>query len=486
MDKNVIQTNLAIIGGGASGLAAAVAAAENGVNNIVIIEKQKVLGGFARFAHGFFGCESPVQKRAMLDIRADTCFKIHMDWAHWFRVDPPVVRAFINKSGDTIRWLEEKGMNFTLRTSYPNHLAVWHMPEKRGMGYVNLMKEFCASYGIETMCGASAKTLLQRPDGSVYGVDVATDTGETFKLHADQVILASGGFAGNLDLLYEYCPVYSSDIPVASINKFHTGDGLIMAEAAGAAIAKTIPILCGGHGADANPAAADDISALAMEPYTLWLTGKGKRFTDEGTYTADFAACHLHDKITYTLLDEDMIESIESDGVIVGHAPPEHEVEQRTSMPGLKEMLRKEVMGFHGSLVKVADTLEEIAGWMGAPPETLRETVEQYNNSCDRGYDELFVKDPYYLRPIRKSPYYAIRCSVGYHDTMGGVRVTESMQVRNVNDEIIPGLYTVGALADGWEPDVYNWNLCSFAFGFSINSGRIAGEKAAEVICGKT
>jgi fumarate reductase flavoprotein subunit len=104
---------------GGAGLAAALAATENGCKDIIVLEKAGT-GGNSAMAHDLFGIESPVQIRMGTDARRDDFFKIAMRWSHWSRVNPRIVRAFIDKSGDTIRWLEEKGITFELGQYYIN------------------------------------------------------------------------------------------------------------------------------------------------------------------------------------------------------------------------------------------------------------------------------------------------------------------------------------------------------------------------------
>src|SRR4030042_528227 len=103
-----IQTDVECIGAGGAGLAAAVAAAEKGVK-VVILEKANAPGGNSARAVGFFAAESPVQKRMRVDAPRDVLFKIAMDHAHW-KINARIIRAFVDKSGDTVRWLEEKGL----------------------------------------------------------------------------------------------------------------------------------------------------------------------------------------------------------------------------------------------------------------------------------------------------------------------------------------------------------------------------------------
>ena len=113
-----LEAKIVIIGGGGAGLPAAVAAAEKGATGVIVLEKRVGLGGNALRAWGLFATESPVQKQALVDARNDDLFRTIMNWSHW-SIDPRIFRAFIGKSGDTIRWLEEKGIRFDLSGTTP-------------------------------------------------------------------------------------------------------------------------------------------------------------------------------------------------------------------------------------------------------------------------------------------------------------------------------------------------------------------------------
>jgi fumarate reductase flavoprotein subunit len=130
--------------------------------------------------------------------------------------------------------------------------------------------------------------------------------------------------------------------------------------------------------------------------------------------------------------------------------------------------------------VKIADSWDEIANWAGIDAKALKATIDEYNSFCDQGYDEIFAKDQRYLQPLRNPPYYAMRGGSGLLVTFGGVKINHHMEALNQQDEPIPGLYAVGNDAGGWEGDTYDLDLSGFAFGFAVNSGRIAGENAAK------
>jgi fumarate reductase flavoprotein subunit len=135
--------------------------------------------------------------------------------------------------------------------------------------------------------------------------------------------------------------------------------------------------------------------------------------------------------------------------------------------------------------VKISDKVAGLADWIGSDSAVLQSTIDEYNTSCDQGYDPLFAKDRKYLLPLRIPPYYAIRANSDLLDTIGGIRINEHMEVLDEKDRPIPGLYAAGVVAGGWEADSYCDILSGAASSFAVNSGRIAAEHAAEFISSK-
>jgi fumarate reductase flavoprotein subunit len=130
IDEKDLQTDIVVIGAGGAGLAAAVAAAEKGAK-VILLEKRNALGGRSARAEGFFAAESPAQERLGIDAPKDILFKMAMDYAHW-EINPRIVRAFINKSGDTVRWLEEKGMEIALVSPFYRNQVIRTTSTERG------------------------------------------------------------------------------------------------------------------------------------------------------------------------------------------------------------------------------------------------------------------------------------------------------------------------------------------------------------------
>lgn len=476
-----LEARVVIIGGGGAGLPAAVAAAEKGTIDVIVLEKRSSFGGNAARAWGIFATESPVQKQALVEARNDDLFKIIMNWAHW-SIDPRIFRAFIGKSGDTIRWLEKKGIRFDLPRYYPNQSPpVWHVPEGHGAQLVKVLAKNCKELGVQLLSNTRGKKIFCGKKGNVIGV-LAEKGGKEFTITTKSVIIATGGYAGNKELLKRYCTYYDDNIHCFGLP--HTGDGLLMATAIGAATESLGLLHLEWPHVHGDPASV--LSTLVREPYTVYVNKMGRRFIDEaiGLHVFESANAVLRqpEKIGYILFDDEMRRGMEEKGVILGRG--KERAERRRGMPGLERELRIAANN-NKERVKISNSWTEIANWIGANPKVLKATLDEYNSFCDRGYDEAFVKDPRYLLPLRSAPYYGIKGELIFLQTIGGLKVNEYMEVLDHQGNLIPGLYAAGVDTGGWEPDTYCHILSGTTFGFSINSGRIAGEHAAKFTLGQ-
>jgi len=480
-----LEADVVVIGGGGAGLAAAVSAAEQGAKNVIVLEKRLAVGGNSARAGGIFACESPIQRREKLIADKDDYFKRFMKWALWGRVNPRVVRAYINKSGDTIRWLQEKGIDFMLISLFPNQVAVGHVPNRGGGAQlIKVLEQCCKDKGVQVFLRTPAKKLIRGAKGNITGVVAVNEKGEEFNIKTKSVIIASGGFAGNKELLKKYCHLYYDGMRLGG--HAHTGDGLLMAEEAGAAIADTIPMLREGPAPDTNEITPLYIESI-KEPCSIWVNKLGRRFVDE---TAGFlssnganAVIKQPDHLCYAFFDSSIRQYMERSSYTIDVDIKDREKAKTSGTPELQEALEKQTKP--GGMVKISDSLDEIAKFIGAEPAVLKATIDEYNSFCEKGHDDDFAKDRRYLRPLVKAPYYAIRGVSTYLDTLGGIIINEKMEVLDKQSKVIPGLYTAGVAADGFEANTYCNECTGSEFGFAVNSGRIAGENATIYALGK-
>ena len=130
----------------------------------------------------------------------------------------------------------------------------------------------------------------------------------------------------------------------------------------------------------------------------------------------------------------------------------------------------------------VANSLDELASKTGVNPDGLRKTVEEYNKACETGRDEIFHKKPRYLRPVKQPKFYAARLFPSAYGSLGGIKINYKTEVVTKDHEVIPGLYAAGVDANAIYADSYVFILPGNTMSFALNSGRIAGENAAEYV----
>ena len=484
------NADLVVIGGGGAGLAAALAAAEKGIKKVVVLEKRKVTGGTSAMASGIFGAESPAQKRQAIIADKDDLYKRVIDWA-LNSVNPRIIRAFINKSGDTIRWLEDKGLHFSCVPHSPlDDPLTWHVPKGNGAEIMQVLADECRKIGVEIFTCTPAKEIIRGEDGRVEGVLADRETKE-FVISTRSVVIATGGFGGNKEMLRKYSPKYHESLRLSGLP--NQGDGILMAMDIGAASEGLGMIMAagpfGGGGTiklgQGNDAVPIQVTFICGEPSVVWVNQKGRRFMDE---TASFnyyecinALLQQPGCICYTLFDSAMVQRIGENGFSKVPRGYMYGVSQRSKLPpGLDDELAK--LAKKRTIIMV-NTWEEIADLIGTDKSVLKATIEEYNACCDAGYDAVFLKDHRYLQPLCTPPFYAIKCMGVMLNTMGGIKINECMEVLDAGDKIIPGLYAAGVDVGGWTPDTYCAFLPGTAFGWAINSGRIAGERAYEYTC---
>jgi fumarate reductase flavoprotein subunit len=482
-----LKADIVVIGGGGAGLTAAIAAAEAGAKSVIVLEKTPNPGGNASISHGIFAAGSPAQKRLGIHVSADEVFQDEMEESRG-RINPRLVRAFINKSGDMLQWLEDKGLKFEHIITLGGIEAfeggggapkVFHMfnaeldsDKAIGRRLVETLTKGCQDLGVRLLCETAARKILTDEKGKVNGVLAATK-GKTLKITTKSVIIAAGGFGGNKDMLNKYFPSHG-DIFCNSVPQV-TGDGLIMAEEVGAIIENEVGIiLIGPH----HYPWARSLNLLLRRPHMMLVNKNGERYIGSGRSGGSNALSRQPGKVCYALLDADLLRDTIQKREVLSTAEKDMG-DNGTWIDELENDLQKE--SAEGK-AKIADTWDEIAEYIGAKPEVLKATVERYNSFCDKGYDEDFLKDKEFLLPLRTPPYYAILGRQGFDSTLGGIMINHHMEVISKQDSPIGGLYAVGDNAGGWVSRDYTPRYPGFALAFALYSGYIAGKNASEYV----
>lgn len=469
-----METDVVVIGAGASGLTAALSARQGGAK-VVIIEKLAAPGGTSLFAEGLFAVESQLQKQDYVGLTRDDVFKIIMEATQW-RANARLVRACVDKSADTIRWLQEQGVAFDgVSAMWPNGPRTWHLLTGGGKALIRTLSSLATESGILIRSNTSLKEILLDDNGRVRAVKVIDGDGKTDEIRSKAVIVASGGFNSNKEMLEKYAGVGPNTAPIVDMQQM--GEPIRIAWAVGAA-AEGIGVLMATP-CVRNEKPGSSLHAAAAQP-SLWVNSLGERFCDESvnfrwTLTAN-ALAKQRDNVMYTIFDENGKKALVEEGIPI---PIGMYVPVMTKLVNLDDEL---VRGIAQGDAFVADSVEELARAISVDPSVLRDTVNEYNRCCDGRRDLLFAKEEQYLKPVRTSKFYAFKSSVHVLATCGGIKINHRTEVLNANHEKIPGLYAAGNCAGGMYGSNYELTIPGEGLAFAVNSGRIAGENSLQSV----
>lgn len=469
------NTELLIIGGGAAGMSAAAAALEAGIKTM-IVESNPAVGGNGLFPRGIFGVDSVVQRKKLVFADKDEVFSDCMKYSHW-KIDGRIIRTLIDKSGDTISWLMDKGVEFCdvvhhIPNQAPEVFHITKTEENVGRAVINALKKFCEEKGITILTSTRGKSLLLDEDHAVCGAVCMDRDGNELQIHAKKVIVCTGGFSGNKEMIAKYYPNFKPDEVAEGGGMRHPGDGVRMALEAGADIEGNFAMEI----AAPKIRGYEALNLLLGKPHNVWLNRFGQRFADE-SIVYNFAqaanACMRQPRgEMWVVFDQAMIDQTLRDGrdmIELIHIPLNAEEKLADTIVEAER---------DGILCK-ADSYAELADFIGCSTEDIEDSLNEYHAFCDSGRDALFAKKARYLMPLAKKPFYAIKAGADMLITHGGVRVNEMFQALDSDFMPLANLFIAGVDFGGADADVYNVVMSGHGFGFAVNSGRIAGENAA-------
>ncbi len=467
-----------IIGSGASGLTAAVTLAEGGAR-VAVFEKQPTIGGTSVNFRGTFAVESEMQRQRYITYSRDEAFRNIMEYSHWL-ANPHLVRAIVDESSRTIPWLQDKGVIFTdVVTNIPGAPQTYHLISNSGEDVVKALAARATELGVIIEASTPVKQILMGT-GKITGVTVEKD-GKDAHGEARVVFVASGGYANNAEWIKKYTGL-ELDINLFPIgNEGKMGDGIRMAHEIGAA-SEGIGVIEMLRTGKEQPGTMSQIGFAVVQP-DLWITNKGIRYCDETVTFDDTSMGNASVKQTqgtgFSIFDTSIVNYLMEKGIDKAMAldfPP------GSRLSGLAKEL-EEAPETRPDEVYQADSITELAEMIDVKPSVLQATVDEYNHFCSQGHDELFAKDPCFLRPIVGPRFYAVKTQTVFLGTLGGIKVNEKTEVLDIEDNVIPGLYAGGFDAGGMYGDSYcirnSTGLCS---SFAMNSGRIGGKNALKYI----
>ena len=488
------EADVVIVGAGGAGMTAAMTASDAG-KSVIILESQAMVGGNSvRSTGGMnaaktvyqdeneFGEGAGVEKmlKSAADNYADNEFitslaaTVAQQWADYqanpvgyfdsvelMELDtmvggkginnPELVKALVEGTAPAIDWLDENGMSLHNVAAFGGaSVKRIHRPVNEegkvvsvGAYLVPLMEKACQDRGVEFILNTTADTILTDANGQAVGVSGTDKDGNTVTVNAKAVILATGGFGANLDMVASYKPELKGFMTTNAPGI--QGQGIAMATAIGAATVDMDQI-------QIHPTVEANTSALITEGLrgdgAILVNANGERFTDEVSTRDKVSAAEIAQpgSFSWLIVDQAMADA---SNVIQGYI----------------------TKGY----TKQGATYEELAKEIEVDPATFAATMEKWNGCVEAKTDADFGRTSF-ANPLNTAPYYAIKVSAGVHHTMGGVVINSSTEVLKEDGSVIPGLFAAGEVTGG----VHGANrLGGTAVADFVVFGRIAGASAA-------
>jgi predicted oxidoreductase len=475
MGETRLDTDIAIIGAGGAGVAAALEAGEAGAR-IVLLEQDDELGGTAATSGG--GClivGTPLQESQGIHDTPDIAFE---DWVAWGQgaADEVWARYYIEHSlHDLYFWAEKHGAKWVdLKFQEGNRVYRWHRPARSGLGLMTaLIDSMKARVPATILTGSSADTLLVR-DGRVAGVRARdVTTGATTEVRSQTVLVATGGFNSNLDMVLAARPELRDFKVMEGSGRGANGSGHALIRALGGYFTHMDHIWFYVY---ATPDYRDPRRrrglVFRLTPGYIWVNQQGRRFHDEsltGGASATPALLRQHPPHAWAILDTPMTARMEI-------ADPYYRDGDRVRRDKVQELLDT------SPHIKKAQTLGELARQIDVDAATFLGEVARYHAAFDAG----LAREPAFGKSLEQSkkfdtpPFYAIQLFPLARKNLGGVKTDLRGRVLDRYFEPIPGLYAAGEVA-GMAGGHINGKagLEGTMLGPAIFSGRVAGGWAA-------
>lgn len=473
--------DVVVVGAGASGLSCAVQAAKDGLS-CAILEKEAQTGGSSAFAEGHAAFESDEQKKRGITVTKDEAFNTYLDYSHW-RADPPLVSRFVENAATTItKMRDEVGVHYEDVTvtalDQPGELVTWHLPEGEVARVIELLEADARRRGVDVFLSTAATQILKDANGKVIGLVAKDKDGQEVRLGAKAVVIGTGGFAANPEMLDKYTKYGIGEKLINVGGQGNTGDGISMVLAAGGTEHNSIGTLL-LFPFMRDKTITSHTNCTGMQPY-FWVNATGKRFIDEvvgmsfgnaGDVTAVQPGAFY-----WCIIDQATIRHLVEDGNEIGLGIY---VRNNELMVNLPTEIEADAADETRTNVVKGETIEELATNMGVDPVVLRAEVDAYNELCANGVDTKFHKPAKFLRPVTEGPFFAIKMETGIMISMGALKIDEHMRCLDANGNPVPGLYSVGCDAGGLFGESYSLPIPGSANGFALTSGWLAADDIA-------
>jgi len=447
--------DIIVIGSGAAGLAAAVAAADAGAS-VLVVEGEKQVGGSSRLSGGhFYAAGTSVQKEAGVEDTPDAMFEHYMTINQWL-VDPSIVRRYSDLSAPTLEWVKGLGVNYPVEGLYCSGVGSvprGHPPEGDGEEVINVLEGHRSHKGVDLVLDARVTALVTNDDGRVTGVRIGDD-----EATSAAVIIATGGFGNNPEMIEKYLPQASAG---GDWNWYIGADG---ARGDGLTLGQSVGGVIDGHDRAlilASPGFSRDLE-VALPSWLVMVNQQGRRFCDEtASYIMIAGLLNKQGGNAHAVFDETTRAAAKRTPFFQAY--------------WVNDVLQEKAE--EGRIIR-ADTLAELASKAGIDAEGLEGTVERYNGDVEAGEDTAFLKQAP-MSQIKTPPFYAVEIRpVMLCWTGTGLRIDADASVLSKAEKPIRGLYAAGETVGNLHGDRYVGGGGSY--GPCLVFGKLAGENAAK------
>ena len=464
-----VTTDVLVVGAGAAGLFAAVAAMESGVKRVMVIDKSSIpyLNSTSLSAGLITASGTEAQKAAGIhdehgkDQLAAEIIKTGGGINNRMLVD-----KFTALGASAFDWLSEHGVELTPVDNASFAVRRMHRNQKfSGSAYIDVLFPEAKRLGVEIKMKTKALSLITTLEGDhVLGL-YAEHRGQKIAIRAEKgVVLATGGFASNGQMADNYL----LDFPgvLSSASSLSTGDGILMASKIGAGTSHMNYAAVYAYGIPTEPEKRRGVILRAgvMNLYGSITVGEdGRRFIqDEASPTSVSNAMVLKQfKKVYVIATKTQVDDF------LKHEP--------LQVLGWSQSTFEKELAEQRIFIRAADSIQALANKLGLDAQTLSETIGRYNQYVAQGKDEEFNRR-YMKGDFTKGPYYGFICQPIALLTRGGLRVDEHMNVLDVYGKSIKGLYAAGEILGGIHGSSYTGGD---SLGAALTLGRLAGQSVA-------
>lgn len=441
--------DVVVVGAGGAGLTAAIEAADNGCS-VIVLEKQGIVGGNTNYSTGGINA-AETDQQARLGIQDSRALFFSDTYLGGGRLaDTALVRSFVNNAAPTVSWLSSLGVDLSdVGLMGGSSVRRTHRPAGGtaiGAHLMKVLRSAAASRSVSIRTRNRVTGLLSS-QGRVIGVSVVDATGHPYTITAKAVVLATGGFGGNLPMVTAYAPQLAG---FATLNHAGaTGDAFEWVTRLGGQ-------LCQMELIQVHPTAEAVNHIMITEAVrgngAILVNRQGQRFVDEMSTRDIVSAAILSQSggVAYLVFDQ-----------------------------GVRQSLASIETYANQGLLTSADSPDELASRAGISAADFAAALSRYNQMAEAGIDEAYGRPQSSLVPLLTAPYYAVCVAPAIHHTMGGVRVDTQQRVLNASGEPIPGLFAAGEVTGG----LHGGNrLGGNGVADAVVNGRTAGRTAARSI----